>query len=349
MKLDRMWDIAGWRCIVSSKTQIERLKKEIQSKLYVRKINDYLEEPQESGYRSLHIYASRNKEDNYVIEIQIRTPEMHNWATLVEIIDLLYDKKIKEGALEPKFQKFLLLMSKVHHISILERREILDLVKELDIFNKLRSVFVNNYLAVRKQWVLLKKSGKNSFFIIEASKDTSPNIESFARYNEAEDTYFQKYIENTACNIVLTCLPEARFENIEIAYSNYILTMHTFLEDCCNLLEKVIIDSVEKGEVRVFHRYYSLYIATMLGHFDNVREEAGEISRTALPGQNDKELKSWKIDFENRFMKRAKGMNEFNAKVGEIYPKGGVKKQLFNTAMKLIKFKNRDKLKPTKQ
>lgn len=273
---------------------------------------------------------------------------MHNWATLVEIIDLLYDKKIKEGQPDIKFQRFLLLMAKVHHITMKERREILDLVDDLDIFNKLRSVFVNNYLDVRKQWVSIKKSGKNTFFIIEASKDTSPNIESFAKYNEAEDKYFLKYINNTACNIVLTCLPDAKFENIEIAYSNYILTMHTFLEDCCNLLEKVIIDSVEAGQVRVFHKYYSLYVNTMLGHFDNVRQESGEITRTALPGQNDKEIKSWKIDFENRFMKRAKGINEFNASVREVYPKGGVKKQMFNTAMKLIKFKNRNKITPVK-
>ena len=37
-----------------------------------------------------------NDESKKVIEIQIRSLEQHNWATLVEISDLLFQSKLKE-------------------------------------------------------------------------------------------------------------------------------------------------------------------------------------------------------------------------------------------------------------
>ena len=52
------------------------------------KFNDYVENPKDSGYRSIHyVYKYSSKADKYnglKIELQIRTKLQHNWATAVE-------------------------------------------------------------------------------------------------------------------------------------------------------------------------------------------------------------------------------------------------------------------------
>ena len=112
MELDRMWDIAGCRSILYKEADIYKLKEAIGKRLFIKDVNDYCEKPQSSGYRSIHIYACINKDDKNVIEIQLRSTFHHNWATLVEIIDFVYDKKIKEGERNIELEQFHLLMSK---------------------------------------------------------------------------------------------------------------------------------------------------------------------------------------------------------------------------------------------
>ena len=98
MQVNRAEDIAGCRCILSNEQQVydlyNRILKRI-SKLPFElkgKINDYIANPKESGYKSIHLNVVV-KGDNRRVEIQLRSLEHHNWATLVEISDLLYGLK----------------------------------------------------------------------------------------------------------------------------------------------------------------------------------------------------------------------------------------------------------------
>ena len=111
MQFSRMWDIGGCRCIVGNNMQVYKLKKLIEKNLIIRKENDYIENPQEDGYESLHLYVSLPN-DNNIIELQIRNQDNHNWATLVEISDLLYDAGIKEYGKNKELYKFHQLLSK---------------------------------------------------------------------------------------------------------------------------------------------------------------------------------------------------------------------------------------------
>ena len=98
MKLSRMWDIAGCRCIIHSPDYVKlyKLLQEIENEYGPNiKETDYVKWPKPSGYRSIHIYV-KDKQTQKPIEIQIRNIELHNWATLVEIVDLLYETKNKE-------------------------------------------------------------------------------------------------------------------------------------------------------------------------------------------------------------------------------------------------------------
>ncbi|MDE6807773.1 MAG: hypothetical protein K2I98_04850, partial [Prevotella sp.] len=103
MQVNRVEDIAGCRCIMSSTEKVyelyHRLMKNRDKLPYEIKgtIHDYIKEPKESGYRSIHINAVLKNGDNRRIEIQLRGLEHHNWATLVEITDLLFKTKLKEN------------------------------------------------------------------------------------------------------------------------------------------------------------------------------------------------------------------------------------------------------------
>ena len=96
-----MNDIAGCRCIMTSDKEVIKLCKQLEKneenipfKFELR--NDYINKPKESGYRSIHLKATLKSNLEKVIEIQIRSLEQHNWATLVEISDLLFLSKLKE-------------------------------------------------------------------------------------------------------------------------------------------------------------------------------------------------------------------------------------------------------------
>ena len=89
-----MGDIAGCRCILSTEAGVYNLYKKIQKNIgslpfeIKGVVHDYIAEPKDSGYKSIHINVTL-RGDNRRIEIQLRSLEQHNWATLVETTDLL--------------------------------------------------------------------------------------------------------------------------------------------------------------------------------------------------------------------------------------------------------------------
>lgn len=100
MVINRAEDIAGCRCIVHTEQQVyavqERLTKNADKANIEIKPggHDYIKDPKTGGYKSLHVIVAI-KGDNKRVEIQIRTIAQHNWATLVEISDLLFNSQIK--------------------------------------------------------------------------------------------------------------------------------------------------------------------------------------------------------------------------------------------------------------
>ena len=102
---ENIFDIAGVRVICSFIDDIYTIEKYVLDqedvKLVTRK--DYIENPKESGYRSLHliiqtpIYTENGKKDMYV-EVQLRTIAMDFWASLEH--KLRYKKNIKPALLK---------------------------------------------------------------------------------------------------------------------------------------------------------------------------------------------------------------------------------------------------------
>lgn len=96
--LHQLDDIAGIRIITNSYEQslevIDKIYRRYRSQVIKRK--DYRCNPNNGGYRALHLVLKIPKEPRDIrIEIQVRTRREHAWASLVEILDTIQNTSIK--------------------------------------------------------------------------------------------------------------------------------------------------------------------------------------------------------------------------------------------------------------
>ena len=277
MNLSRMWDIAGCRCILNStdENKLYVLLKKIQ-KEYGRdcKVKDYVAEQKDSGYRSIQIYV-KDHQTQKPIEIQIRNKAQHNWATLVEIVDLLFGTKNKERGAESQLGRFLYLYSKAEDLTKEEFSEMLKIERKVKVFERMSNVLTRNYLNIRRQW--LKQKTKGSYFVITANRRGS-EIVSFPTFKEAETAYYEKYLANSDSNIVLTHLRMPDFNQISMAYSNYVLAMHAFFDDYRVLVSRKIILCIKDGFYYKFIKYFRIYTSNVRCHFENLSLEIQSIN-----------------------------------------------------------------------
>lgn len=333
-EFDRMWDIAGCRCILKHENAVEKLYGKLKNIVTIKKINDYRSENNSDGYRSLHLYACLD--NNTPIEVQLRTVKEHKWATFVEIIDFLYDKRIKEGEKDDEFIKFHFLLSKLNDLTLEEIVWILDFVEKHDIYNKLRSIFIKNYLEVRINWIKTKTKNKSLFYILEAQKDGLPVLTAFTNYNDAETEYFSKYLSGTKNNIVLIYVPFNNFDSLEKAYSNYLLTMHSFIDDYFLLLDKIILLNLKKIKRKEFSKYYKIMHTTLYCLIEDLRREIKSINEHSSIKEYKKEARNWNKEFRKRIGKTEKSIERINKTIAGNLPKNPIRKFLFNRAIKRI-------------
>lgn len=300
MNLSRMWDIAGCRCILNTtdEDKLYKLLKKIQKEYGSGcKVNDYVATPRESGYRSIHIYV-KDKQTQKPIEIQIRNQEQHNWATLVEIVDLLYGTKNKERGAVSRLGRFLYLYSKAESLADEEFAEMLKIERKKKVFEKMSNVLTRNYLNIRRKW--LKQKQKGSFFVITANKRGS-DIVSFPTFKEAETAYYEKYLANSDSNIVLTHLRMPDFSQISMAYSNYVLAMHAFFDDYRVLVSQKIVQCVKDGYYYKFFRYFRIYTSNVKCHFKNLSLEIQSINAcNSDPTISKNQIGKWVREINSR-------------------------------------------------
>ena len=316
MKLSRMWDIAGCRCILNTSDDgklyqlLEVIKQEYGTD---SKINDHLANPSASGYRSIHIYV-KDKETQKPIEIQIRNRWHHNWATLVEIVDLLYGANNKERGAVSKLGRFLLLYSKAELLTEKEFLEMLRTERKMKVFERMSDVLTKNYLNIRRQWLTQRQKG--NYFVIIANKKES-EIVSYPTFVEAEMAYYDKYQNNRNSNVVLTHLKTPEFEQISMAYSNYVLAMHAFFDDYRVLVSNKIIECLHNGEYYNFFRYFRIYTNNVKCHFRNLSlEVTGIESCLHNPQISRNQINKWKKEITDRLMLWSKETTLFLNRIG---------------------------------
>lgn len=259
MHLNRMGDIAGIRIILNSESQLYRLLNAITEHFEISgKIRDYCKEPKPIGYKGVHIYV-KDVRLGKRIEVQLRTIENHNWATLVEITDLLYDTRLKELGYKNNMElgKFHALISRDIDLTTNQAEHIYSVLDKYNYITKLSRVFRNNNNQVKKQWIQVKP--RSRYFLIESSSDSIPKLEGYTDYFKAEEEYFKRYKENQEALIVLTAIHKPSFEQISIAYANYILSYHKFMEDIEAILKELALEALEKGRKSKFRRIFRTY------------------------------------------------------------------------------------------
>lgn len=337
MKLSRMWDIAGCRCILNSSdnARLYRLLAAIQ-KEYGQgcKLNDHVLRPKDSGYRSIHIYV-KDKTTGKPIEIQIRNIEQHNWATLVEIVDLLYGAKNKENGAKSDLGKFLYLYSKKNELSEAEFAEMLRIERGKKVFERMSEVLTRNYLNIRRQWLTQQQRG--SYFVITANK-TKSEIETYNTFRTAEEAYYEKYLANSDSNIVLTHLRQPGFEQISMAYSNYVLAMHAFFDDYRILVSKKIINCVRESEYRNFIKYFRIYTSNVKSHFVNLSMEVNGLQSCNIDSSIPKsQINKWVKEIDYRLKMWFDETNEFLSIISRDARGSFIKKWLVKNRVKRLR------------
>ena len=118
MELYDMQDIGGCRAVVGSFKKVQQLVDDYKlSRIRHRLVRekDYIKQPRDSGYRSRHLvyrYISDRSEiyNGSQVEIQIRTPIQHAWATTVETVDAFTKQALKSSRGKPEWERFFQLM-----------------------------------------------------------------------------------------------------------------------------------------------------------------------------------------------------------------------------------------------
>lgn len=118
MSLSRMQDIGGARAVVSSVAKVHQLQAlyyESNHKHKLVGVDDYISSPQASGYRGVHLiyryFSDRNATYNGLqIELQLRSPLQHAWATAVETVGTFLKQALKSSQGHAEWLRFFSLM-----------------------------------------------------------------------------------------------------------------------------------------------------------------------------------------------------------------------------------------------
>jgi len=248
MQLARMQDVGGLRAVVDSVAQVRRLQEvyadgSLQHELI--DVDDYIEQPKESGYRSLHlIYKYKNPSapayNGLSLELQFRTRLQHAWATAVETIGSFLNQALKssEGPAEwldyfKHVSSAFALMEKcpvaLQH-QALEPQEVytrcIQAGEKLDVKRKL------NAFAVAANAITSSNAGGNFHLIVLDAVERTVTVSSFGkkRLDEANAAYAQAELlaaEHPDMQTVLVATSSV--EALRRAYPNYFLDIKQFL------------------------------------------------------------------------------------------------------------------------
>lgn len=260
MKLSRMHDIAGARCIVSNEQKIYRLLHEIQQSkiINILHIDNYIDHPKDTGYKSIHLRCSCEEK---IIEIQLRDETQHSWATLVEIVDVIYKTKIKEYDDDNEGKKglclFFKIISKSKNLTKEERESLNSILIQKKFLQKLAKVFSKNSHALIKTWT--KNAVQGPFYLFEVDEKNIASIKTFSSFDEAENQYFSSFdleLSNSLNkNFVMAYISNSNYEMVTKAYSNYVLTRHNFYRNLSNILKN------DTGNISVNNKsFYLLFL-----------------------------------------------------------------------------------------
>jgi ppGpp synthetase/RelA/SpoT-type nucleotidyltranferase len=106
VRLSQMQDIGGCRAILPSRDHVRAVQARLEARGADRRprVVDYVANPKDTGYRAIHVILTY---DGRYIEVQLRTPAMHEWAVAVEQLGGSLGRDLKGGSGPETVQAFM--------------------------------------------------------------------------------------------------------------------------------------------------------------------------------------------------------------------------------------------------
>lgn len=250
MKLSQMHDLGGARAVletVDEVRQVERSFLDSKHKHELPRHDDYISNPQSSGYRGVHLVYKYNSDrsDTYNglrIELQLRSRLMHAWATAVETVGTFTKQSLKSSYGDHDFLRFFALMGAALaaeegtqfppgvpddidevHAEIRLLSEQLKIVERMEAYRLgLREAEVNAQIGA---YSLLQLDIGASVLTITSFRKLS---DATAAFDAAELATSEQSEDEVMQDAVLVSVDS--LNNLRSAYPNYFLDTSTFLE-----------------------------------------------------------------------------------------------------------------------
>lgn len=150
MGLGGMQDIGGVRVVLEDMETLHKtlhiLNGQDIGDFKFQRITDYVENPKESGYRSIHfIYKYSSNVQIYEglrFELQIRTKLQHSWATALETVDIHTNTPLKSGYGDEDWLEFFKLVSSL--FAYKESSPRIGVHQKLDLKGLMRKYYKHN-------------------------------------------------------------------------------------------------------------------------------------------------------------------------------------------------------------
>lgn len=273
MKLGGLNDIAGIRFVFkdidATYSALKLLQENVPENFILKdEIDDYIQTPQASGYRSIHIvyiYKNPNNEiyNNLRIEVQLRTRIQHQWAMAVETAELITNTHLKTSQGGDDWLEFFRIISGL--FALREKQPICEQYSKYDINQLLYKLHnANEQKAILKKLMAMKSTAdafKDSHLehpiCILSLKFTEKKytIQSFPEEQSAVSVY--QNLENTINpnEEAVVLVKVSDINALNKAYPSYFLDMNRFIntlkayERIYNFAKRM--EEISNGQVRI--------------------------------------------------------------------------------------------------
>jgi len=259
MTLSQMQDLGGCRAIVSDLQRVFKMVEHFRRSRMKHKhtIDNYIEAPQQSGYRGVHLiwryYSDRSSTYNgQKIEMQLRSALQHSWATAVETVGTFTRHALKSSIGPERWLRFFVLMGTVMAVREGTNRvaatpadttellaELREIVAELDVVKRLETY------GAALQYFSSNTAGDAHYFLIHLDTENQRTLVTGFKAGELKEANTQylalerKITSDSPNDAVLVSVENIAL--LERAYPNYFLDTRAFLEVVREVLPKVTI------------------------------------------------------------------------------------------------------------
>lgn len=250
MKLSQMHDLGGARAVLHDVAEVRKVEQAFLNSRHKHELSrhdDYISQPQSSGYRGVHLVYKYNSDrsDTYNglrIELQLRSGLMHAWATAVETVGTFTKQSLKSSYGDYDFLRFFTLMGAslaaeegtpfppgvpgdidAVHTEIRLLSEQLKIIERMEAYRLgLREAEVGSQTGA---YSLLQLDISASVLTITSFRHLA---EATAAFDAAELATSEQNEDEVMQDAVLVSVDS--LNNLRSAYPNYFLDTSTFLE-----------------------------------------------------------------------------------------------------------------------